>query len=83
MEPLNLIPPNLGCESAALGIARWREAVDLSDQFLLAGLRREIGPEGDIDAAYRRWYEEYRREHDRALIHLAEEFNRRGGTDGG
>jgi len=26
------------------------------DQFLLAGLCREIGPDGDLQAAYQRWY---------------------------
>jgi hypothetical protein len=37
------------------------------EKLLLAGLRREIGPEGDLKAAYRRWYEEQMREHDRVV----------------
>jgi hypothetical protein len=32
--------------------------MDASAQFLLAGLRREIGPDGDLKAAYRKWYKE-------------------------
>jgi hypothetical protein len=47
------------------------------DQFLLAGLRREIGPDGDLAAAYRRWYWGEMEKHDRMMLHLMEEFQRR------
>jgi hypothetical protein len=77
-----LLPFGSEHDAAARGIAQWRDAVDASEQFLLAGLRLKIGPEGDLQAAYRQWYEEHRREHDRMLIHLAEEFMRRGGGHG-
>jgi hypothetical protein len=53
--------------------------MDACDQFLLAGLRREIGPDGDLKAAYRKWHEQQMEEHDRALVHMMEEFQRRGG----
>ena len=48
------------------------------DQFLQAGLRREIGPQGDLQAAYRRWYAEQMEEHDRTMLHMMREFQRRG-----
>jgi hypothetical protein len=47
------------------------------DQSLLAGLRREIGPDGDLQAAYRRWYSGEMEQHDRMIMHLMEEFQRR------
>ena len=45
----------------------------------LAGLRREIGPEGDLKAAYRRWYADEMEEHDRTMLHMMQELERRGG----
>jgi hypothetical protein len=33
-----------------------------TDKLLLAGLRAKVGPDGDIGAAYRRWYSEHMRE---------------------
>ena len=62
-------------------IAAWADLVYACDQFLLAGLRREIGPDGDLRAAYRQWYARHMEEHDRAMLHMAREFNRRGGCD--
>ena len=55
----------------------WAEWLDTCEQFLLAGLRRQIGPDGDLRAAYRQWYAERMAEHDRTMLHLAEEFERR------
>jgi hypothetical protein len=60
-------------------IAMWMDLMDACEQFLLAGLRREIGPEGDLKAAYRQWYAEQMEEHDRTIFHMAEEFEHRGG----
>jgi hypothetical protein len=60
-------------------IAMWLDLLDACDQFLLAGLRREIGPDGDLKAAYRRWYAEQMEEHDRTILRLAEELTRRLG----
>ena len=58
-------------------IALWADLMDACDQFLLAGLRREIGPDGDLKAAYRKWHEQQMEEHDRALAHMMEGFERR------
>jgi hypothetical protein len=74
--------PGLDQDTSAMRIAKWCEAVDASERFLLAGLRRKIGPEGDRKAAYREWYENHRREHDRILNHLVEEFNRLSNSQG-
>ena len=42
-------------------------AHECGEQFLLAGLEREVGPSGDVKAAYQRWYAERMEEHDRAM----------------
>lgn len=39
--------------------AAWHQAMELSHAMLLLGLRQRIGPSGDLDAAYREWYEQY------------------------
>ncbi len=39
--------------------AAWHQAMELSHAMLMMGLRQKIGPEGDLQAAYREWYERY------------------------
>ncbi len=51
-------------------IADWVDLMKSCDKFLLAGLQREVGPHGDLRAAYRKWYAEHREEHDRTLARL-------------
>jgi hypothetical protein len=53
------------------------DLLDACDQLLQAGLRRQIGPDGDLRAAYRRWYSEQMGEHDRMMVQLMQEFQRR------
>ena len=33
--------------------------MELSNAMLMSGLRAQIGPDGDIQAAYRAWYDRY------------------------
>jgi hypothetical protein len=61
------IPHDLSSEQC---IALWCEAYDAGEQLLLAGLAREIGPGGDLVAAYRRWNEEYQRQHDEMIFRM-------------
>ena len=44
-------------------LAMWIDVVDTTEILLLAGLRREIGPAGDLRTAYRQWYARYQAEH--------------------
>ena len=39
--------------------AAWHQAMELSHAMLMMGLRQKIGPQGDLQAAYRDWYERY------------------------
>jgi hypothetical protein len=59
-------------------VAAWLDLMDASEALLLAGLRREIGPGGDLREAYRRWWIQQCHEHDQALRRLAENLYRRG-----
>lgn len=43
---------------------------------VLARLRVEIGPDGDLKAAYRRWYEEEMRQHTEGLIQMLKNLHR-------
>jgi hypothetical protein len=61
-------------------IRRWLDVMGACEQFLLAGLRREIGPDGDLQAAYRGWCSEQAEQHDRMMVHLMEQFARREGS---
>ena len=78
-----LIPaPELGSEPSGLESQRERIGVWIAwmksvERFLLAGLRRKVGPDGDLDAAFREWYEREMEEHDRATIQMIENLNRR------
>jgi len=78
-SPLDLAPSVPESATPEQCIAAWLDLMDACDQFVLAGLRREIGPDGDLKAAYRKWYAEQMEEHDRMMLHIMEEFERRGG----
>ena len=45
----------------------WLEMLDVGYKLVMAGLARENGPSGDLNAAYRHWYGEQMIEHDRAI----------------
>ena len=55
------LPPHL---SAQQRMAAWFDLMFVVERFFLTGLRRRIGPDGDLTAAYRQWYEQSMRERD-------------------
>lgn len=63
-------------------IRMWVDLMDTCEQFLLAGLRRQIGPDGDLKAAYREWYAQQMEEHDQMIRRMAQTPRQRGGDDG-
>jgi hypothetical protein len=79
MPPLDLTPPMPSDLTPGQCIALWIEAYDAGEQLLLAGLAREVGPAGDVAAAYRRWNEEYLAEHDRMIFRMLKNLDARGG----
>jgi hypothetical protein len=70
--PPDLTPPVPGWLTSEQRIVLWMEAMNACEELLLAGLRREVGPNGDLIAAYRRWQAEHIKEHDRTLFRLME-----------
>jgi hypothetical protein len=79
-----LIPPP-GTEAAVPDhltvdqrVALWADLLDASEALLLAGLRRQIGPQGDLQEAYRAWYARQMEEHDRMVRRQAENLHQRG-----
>jgi hypothetical protein len=59
-------------DEAVRRIWLWLDLYDTTEKLLLAGLRRKIGPDGDLKAAYREWYDEKMRDHDAAIFRIAE-----------
>ncbi len=82
IPPPELAPLERRSLPASEGIELWTEWLDTCDAFLLAGLRRQVGPGGDVHAAYRQWYAEQMAEHDRTMLHLLHEFDRRSRSRG-
>jgi hypothetical protein len=64
-------------------VAVWVDLMDACEELLLAGLSRQIGPDGDLREAYRRWYAQQMEEHDRTMRDLANNLYRRGVRHGG
>jgi hypothetical protein len=82
IPPVELAPPiphDLGSEQC---IALWCEAYDAGEQLLLAGLAREVGPGGDVLAAYRRWNESYLRQHDETIFRMLSNLHSREAARG-
>jgi hypothetical protein len=52
------------------------------DAFLLSALRREVGPDGDVMAAYRQWYWQQMEEHDKAIVRMLERLDQTWKDDG-
>jgi hypothetical protein len=63
-------------------IALWADLVDSCEAFLLAGLRSRVGPDGDLEAAYRDWYARYVQDRERSQIQFLENLSRREAAGG-
>ena len=71
--------PNPGDRlTAGQRVALWADLWDASEEMLLTGLRRELGPDGDLITAYRDWCEKQKEEHDRMIRRMAQRFYERG-----
>ncbi len=44
-------------------VEMWKDMLIAGTKLLRAGLRREVGPSGDVEAAYRQWYATEMQEH--------------------
>ena len=66
-------PPRDSYES----LAAYLELLNLGDLFLRAGLRDQLGQDGDVEAAYREWDRRQMEADTRKTIRLLTELNRR------
>jgi len=80
--PEDLLPRVPDDATPAQCAMMWVDLMNTCEQFLLAGLRREIGPQGDLRAAYRQWYAQRMEEHDRTIERLAQRLAATGGGNG-
>ena len=55
----------------------WWQAMEATHEMILAGLRRKIGPDEDLGAAYRIWYRQQRDLAARRLEREAERYQLR------
>lgn len=76
IPPRGLDHPPPGGLSRERLVALWLEMIETSDQMLMAGFRATLPSEAEARDAFRRWYEQYYREHYEHLQRMAERFNR-------
>ena len=67
LPPPEFAPSDLGEMPVERRVAVWLDMLNTGYKLVLAGLRHEIGPDGDLQAAYREWYAGQMEEHDRKL----------------
>lgn len=74
-------PPELDPRSErkitpSMGVTLWLDVLNCCEQFLLAGLRDRLGPDGDLAEGVRRNYANWLEEHDQMtrnmMLRLAE-----------
>ncbi len=72
LPPPELAPPPLPERlTIEQRIAVWVDLMNACDAMVLAGLRRRIGPDGDLKAAFRRWHAAQMEEHDKMIVQWA------------
>ena len=74
IPPPELAPPGIGHLSVEERIVLWAQMVDEGDQLVLTALRRQVGPDGDVAAAFVEWLD---RRADQKIRELREVANSR------
>jgi hypothetical protein len=72
-----LAPPVPEALAPPQRIQMWVELYDTCEQFLMAGLRKSARTASEVRSDYRDWYVQQMDDHDRAILRMVEEFNRR------
>ncbi|HEX7379722.1 MAG TPA: hypothetical protein VF278_21540 [Pirellulales bacterium] len=81
-NPTSLEPQVSSAATPSQCVEMWIDLMNACDEFLLAALRREIGPDGDLRAAYRRWYWRQMEDHDQALFRMLRRLDAAWKEDG-
>ena len=82
IPPPDLAPPSVKHLPLEKRIELWAELVDENEALLIAGLSAKVGPRGDLQAAYRRWYTRQMDDHDRMQVVLLANLSRREAKNG-
>ncbi len=83
-----LLPPPGEAPSLRPGLTQgqrlelWIDLLETSEALLQIGLRRKIGPDGDMAVAFRKWYGERMKDHDQTMRHMLERMDRTWSDDG-
>ena len=83
IPPPELAPPSVKHLPLEKRIELWDQLLDESEALIRAGLRVKIGPNGDLEAAYREWHLHRMDDHDRMQAMLAANLSRREAGNGG
>ncbi len=61
----------------------WQQTMEATHELILAGLRTKIGPDGDLQEAYRQWYRQQRELASQRLDREAERYRQQHFQDSG
>lgn len=62
-------------------VRMWCDLMNTCEHLHLAGLRQKVGPAGDVQLAYRQWYDRQMEHHDREMLDILQRFARLGEPD--
>ena len=82
IPPPDLAPPSVKHLSLEKRIELCADLVDSCEAFLLAGLRSRVGPDGNLQAAYRQWYARCLEDRERAQVQFLENLSRLEAANG-
>ena len=75
IPPPNLAPPSVRHLPIDKQIELWAGLADESEPLSLAGLPEKIGPDGDLNTAYRDWYARHMDDHERTQTTFLENLS--------
>lgn len=67
---------------SAQSVLQWMDLMETCDQLVRAGLRRRIGPDGNVDRAYGEWYAQQRAGRDSEIAQMLARSRRLRPIDG-
>jgi hypothetical protein len=82
IPPPELAPPSVKHLPISKRVELWVDLVAAAEEFLLAGLKRKAGPQGDLRMAYQTWFSRQMGEREARQIQFLENLSRREASRG-
>ncbi|MDC0934861.1 hypothetical protein OAS39_01150 [Pirellulales bacterium] len=82
LPPPDLAPPSVKHLPLSKRVELWGNLTDSCEALMLSGMRSRIGPDGDLQRAYREWYARQMEQHERQQIEFLENLSRRESGNG-